>query len=63
MTWRERWQELKRIYGGEQREVRSVAISWQPDPRYQEDCTAPCDKPREFFIVLREAPRKQDKQP
>jgi len=53
ITWRERWSELKRIYGGEKREVRYTAIGWQPSKNWIESQEPTASGNREFYIVAR----------
>ena len=53
ITWRERWSELKRIYGGEKREVRYTAIGWQPGENWTESQGPTPSGNREFYIVAR----------
>jgi hypothetical protein len=49
----ERWQELKRIYGGDRdREVRHTAIGWQPGEDWIQDPNPPSGSP-EFYQVVR----------
>ena len=52
MTWRERWAELKRIYGGHHREVRLTAVGWQPGEDWIQDPNSPSGT-TEFYRVVR----------
>jgi hypothetical protein len=50
----ERWQEIKRIYGGDRdREVRYTAVGWQPGEDWIQDPNPPCGTV-EFYRVVRE---------
>ena len=58
MTWRERWAELKRIYGGDRhREVRHTAVGWNPGEWIEDPQPTPSGT-HEYYTVVR-AGKKQ----
>lgn len=60
-TWSERWEELKRIYGGRRQEIRRTAVGWNPGG-WQEDKSITPSGAREFYTVVREGePLKEPK--
>ena len=59
---RERWAELKRIYGGGHREVRNTAVGWQPGGDWIQDPNPPSGTP-EFYRVVRDPASAGEKQP
>lgn len=62
MTWRERWQELKRIYGGQKCEVRLTAVGWNPGGWTEVEGPTPSGN-REYYIVVQPGGTPNAEQP
>jgi hypothetical protein len=60
MTFLERLRNIIADWNGEPREVRHTAIGWDPGGSYQEDCGCTPSGEREFYIVVRDAPKQQE---
>lgn len=59
MSWRERWAELKRIYGGQKREVRLTAVGWNPGG-WTADSGPTASGNHEYYIVVREGEKQPE---
>jgi hypothetical protein len=64
MTFKERWQELKRIYGGRRREIRWTAVGWQPPGEgWTQDPGPTPSRNKEYYTVVRPGARPDAEQP